>query len=981
MSNIYGPSKENDENHTLLFKKRNLEQLSGKCTVLCWNVWPILNENKLENLLQILEDNDISVACITESWFDAEKGPFSQRIKSRGYELHHAYREGKRGGGSAIMFKKQFMIKKGSASSSEYSSHEYSFIVMTLQSKRRLVIVCVYRKQEVSFNSFYEEFSLFMEKISSKGEIFLVVGDFNVWVEVEDNQDAKKLTTLMNAFGLVQKINDPTHREGHTLDHVYINEYQLELDCQVLSGTLGLTTDHFPILMRIPSPKSQNKTQSITFRKLKDVNMERFREDLQAAFNSMQLPDSNFKEMYLKYHDASQSVVDQHSPVETRRKRSEEAPWMDKEYRQNRTIHRQLERKWKKNRSDENRSNYVSQKKVCTELALSKQTHHYSKLIEDSSHSQRSLFKVANELLDKNSEKVLPTHDDPKQLADEFNNFFVDKVKKIRNSIPPVNEEITYYTRPFNGEMLMEFEPTNIDELRKIVSRNGVKTCMEDPIPSKLFVQVMDITLPVITKLVNQSLAEGSMEGVNWSVLDPLLKKAGLDFEAWKNYRPVNNLLYFSKLTERVVATRLDDHMDENSLHESSQFAYKAEHNTETMMLSLTDEAFRGFDNNMATVVIFLDLSAAFDTIDISKILQILNTEIGIGGTALQWFKSFLTGRTQRVKINGQYSESLEVPFGAPQGSVLGPKIFNINVRSQPLVFKHCKFSSSSFADDSNGRRSFSLSFQYNVLTTEVQKCMDEIILWSNDLFMKINPDKTEIALLRPSSLNNEVIINGILFHGQCIRFSEYVKNVGVVVDQNLSMDKHVSSVVSHSYKILKDIGRVKKYMTRKRLEELVHAVIANRLDYCNSLFVNISRENIFKLQKVQNTAARLILGRRRRDSAKECLRELHWLNIDTRITFKILLLVFKVLRGKCNMSLTYKGFNGRPEDFLLLKTPTFKTKYGQRTFEYNGSRLWNALPLHIRTEENIEVYKSRIKTLLFEGDEQLKQVAFKYKT
>ena len=78
------------------------------------------------------------------------------------------------------------------------------------------------------------------------------------------------------------------------------------------------------------------------------------------------------------------------------------------------------------------------------------------------------------------------------------------------------------------------------------------------------------------------------------------------------------------------MATRLDDHMDENSLHENSQFAYKAEHNTETMMLSMTDEALRGFDNNMATVVIFLDLSAAFDTIDISKLLQILYTEIGI---------------------------------------------------------------------------------------------------------------------------------------------------------------------------------------------------------------------------------------------------------------------------------------------------------------------------------------------------------------
>ena len=97
------------------------------------------------------------------------------------------------------------------------------------------------------------------------------------------------------------------------------------------------------------------------------------------------------------------------------------------------------------------------------------------------------------------------------------------------------------------------------------------------------------------------------------------------------------------------------------------------------------------------------------------------------------------------------------------------------------------------------------------------------------------------------------------------------------------------------------------------------------------------------KLQKLQNAAARLVLGRRRRESASQALRDLHWLNIDARIVFKILLLVFKVLRGMCsdNLKLTYKSFNGRPEDFLKLETPTFKTKFGERTFEYNGSRLW----------------------------------------
>ena len=139
---------------------------------------------------------------------------------------------------------------------------------------------------------------------------------------------------------------------------------------------------------------------------------------------------------------------------------------------------------------------------------------------------------------------------------------------------------------------------------------------------------------------------------------------------------------------------------------------------------------------------------------------------------------------------------------------------------------------------------------------------------------------------------------------------SSQVKNVGVWVDQNLSMNKHINSIVSHCYKILRDISRIKKYLPRKELEQLVHAVVIFRLDYCNSLFVNLNKEQLFKLQKVQNSAARLILGVRRRDSAKLALRELHWLNIEARVSFKILLLVFKVVRGMCHTKLTYKNFN-----------------------------------------------------------------------
>ena len=146
---------------------------------------------------------------------------------------------------------------------------------------------------------------------------------------------------------------------------------------------------------------------------------------------------------------------------------------------------------------------------------------------------------------------------------------------------------------------------------------------------------------------------------------------------------------------------------------------------------------------------------------------------------------------------------------------------------------------------------------------------------------------------------------------------------------------------------------------------------------------MNISKENLFKLQKVQNAGARLILGRKKRDSASAALKQLHWLPIEARIMFKVSLIVFKVIKGYCpeDFNLRYKRFNRRAEDYLLLETPTFRTVYGKRLFVYNGSRLWNALPVHVRAEEDIVKYKTMIKTILFDGHLELKKKAYKYES
>ena len=725
--------------------------------------------------------------------------------------------------------------------------------------------------------------------------------------------------------------------------------------------------------------------KTVTFRNKREMDIEGLRKELKEALEEIRFDDDEkFETKYSQYRTASEALIDKYAPIVTKTvKEKAKIPWMDEEFKSNRRKRRQLEKKWRKDKNEENRTNYLNQRNLCADMSISKQNSHYTKLVDEAGNDQKTLFKVANSLLDKGQTRVLPEHTDPLQLANEFNQYYINKIDKLRKSIPPTTRQTQEEGMRFSGEELSVFEPTTEEELKEIIKSFGIKTSPEDPIPADVLNSVIDVALPCLMKLVNRSLSEGSMECVKSSVIDPTLKNLKLDSDVNKNYRPVNNLVFFSKLTERVVKKRTNKHMTVNALHSDNQFAYKQYHSTETMMLGISDEVLMGFEKNQCTIVVFLDLSAAFDTIDIDKLLEILQNEIGITGVALKWFESFLKGRTQRVRIEGELSSMLEIMFGTVQGSVLGPDLYSIYVRYQPKIFEKCTFKSTSFADDSNGRKTFAIEFQFNVCKNEVAELLKEVMEWMNEKFMKINPEKTEILLLYPEELEEKIIIKGTIVGNQCIRFSKTVKNVGVWLDEKMKLEVHVNKIVSHCFKLLKDIGRIRNVISAKHTEMLVHAVISSRLDNCNSLFFNMGKSNTYKLQKVQNAAARLVARKRKRESISAVRKDLHWLDVESRVMFKLLLLVYKCINGVCSANLTkklkYKKYNCRPEDYLKLETTKVSTKYGRRTFGYAGPRLWNALPLKIRMEEEIGSFKSQTKTLLFRDKEEFKRKAFLY--
>ena len=152
-----------------------------------------------------------------------------------------------------------------------------------------------------------------------------------------------------------------------------------------------------------------------------------------------------------------------------------------------------------------------------------------------------------------------------------------------------------------------------------------------------------------------------------------------------KNYRPVSNLLFLSKLIERIVDIRLQQHISRNNLHSDNQFGYKKYHSTESLLLKIVDNLLLSCDVNMPSVVLLLDLSAAFDTVDHGKLLEVLYNDIGIRGTVYNWCKSFLTNRTFKVKIENSYSNEMWLPYGVAQSLDLDFLTYILNLYTSML--------------------------------------------------------------------------------------------------------------------------------------------------------------------------------------------------------------------------------------------------------------------------------------------------------
>ncbi|KAF7235683.1 putative RNA-directed DNA polymerase from transposon BS [Varanus komodoensis] len=333
--------------------------------------------------------------------------------------------------------------------------------------------------------------------------------------------------------------------------------------------------------------------------------------------------------------------------------------------------------------------------------------------------------------------------------------------------------------------------------------------------------------------------------------------------------RPDDEDKVLGRVLERVVAGQLQALLDETDYLDPFQSGFRPGYGTESALVALYNDLCREKDRGSASLLVLLDLSAAFDTIDHGILLDRL-AGLGVGGTALQWFRSYLNGRFQKVVLGDYGSAPWQLCHGVPQGSILSPLLFNIYMKPLGEVIRRCGLRNHQYADDTQLYLSFSTNPGEAVAV--LNRCLAEVMGWMRANKLKLNPDKTEVL--------------------------DKVRSLGVLLNPELSLEAQVTTVARSAFLQLRLINQLLPYLEYDCLATVTHVLVTSRLDFCNALYVGLPLKTVRILQLVQNRAARLLTGMGHYVHMTPVLHQLHWLPIEVRAQFKVLVMTYKALNG-----------------------------------------------------------------------------------
>ena len=963
--NICNDDDDINDIHKLFSELRNVRIKSARNIVFGHiNINSI--RNKFTELNVILKEHLVDVLVVSEVKLDETFSDVLFHIKD-----YCMYRQDytARSGGIIVYVRDSIANNAGKISINEKMVQCLS--VQLVIDKNRYTLIAIYKNPKCTDMVFEQHFEKIYDEVTGTGYESILIGDLNFNMIQPDCF----LHDLCDRYSLTNLVKSPTcfKSENPTLIDVILvsnkNMYMRSFVCDI-----HISDFHFMVgtVMRKFLPAAKVKYKYI--RKLKRIDYEVVKSDMEqmCILNQVQQeldPSLQFKTL----QSCLISIINKHAPKSKVKVTQDCLPKMSKELKRNILRRNMLRNKFFKKRSCDTFTEYRKMRNKVNILKRKEINKLFKERCNGGSRNAKFWETVKPYFTRKGSVKrniMLCENNeirtDTTQICEIFNEYFVKIGSDIGVPEPEfesVEEIFTYYENTsiitniknnVNKNKTFYFKQVTEQDVLKVIKDLKVnKATGPDEIPP-VFVKsiALEIT-PLITYVINECIWQNIFPAdMKVSNITPLFKKK--DSLCKENYRSVNVLTTLSKIFERILYNQQNEYFKD--IFDKLISGFRKGHSCCSMLLKLTEDVRKALDQGHCMGIVAMDLSKAFDIIPRGLFVAKLKA-YGYNNSACEMMLSYLTNRKQRVKIDDNVSPWVNPTKGVPQGSILGPLVFNIFMNDFFLVnFNSLIYN---YADDNTLAL---IGPDFDTVKYKMEVDAKKAVHWFNQNGMKANPEKFQVMFMG----KNVPKRFKICIYDINIESSENIEILGIILDTRLKFDLMVRQICRKVSCQINVLQRLRSKLDENSRMAAYNAFIMSNLVYCQIIWMYCGMKNINKLENLNKRALRFVNN----DYESDYDVQLQKADKNRLLTQRIINMGVEVFKAKVGISPIYiqemltgeiMMYNLRARNTLV--QPAYKTRtYGYRSFSYMGPKLWNSMTNELREAPTLPCFIERLR-------------------
>ena len=767
-------------------------------------------------------------------------------------------------------------------------SGEFQFLKLRNCNGHRKTVILgnVYRSPAASnrpekFNNLFDKILQKLNTNRYSNKIKYIVGDINQdLIKYDSETDCQNLIDNAHNNGFVQIVSRPTRITEHSatlIDHVYTNNIDSTLSCNII--TLDLS-DHLATHTRVTLGNStaesrristQSKVEKCNQRIFNEVNDLKFRqlihdetwEDALLDDLDTQSSYSKFNEIYTKHYNTAYTLRSEH--VRSRYERKNPKPWILPWLEIACARKNDLFHKFVNEPSPENKARYDKKNEFCAKhIGIAKIKYHKS-YFEKYKDNSRKQWQMINGLLNRNKKgnsminKLLDNKGNSitnsQQISENFNDYFCNiasDLKKSSSSSPLHRTGIGTYSDFMKNSVTNTIHLNDADagEIYSIIKNFKNKSTRDTKISALKIANESYVFTNALAGVINKSLRQGIFpDELKIARVTPIYKEGPKTDVS--NYRPISLLGSFSKIYEKIMHVRLINFFDSYNLLFDSQYGFRPGRSCEHALLNAHDTLLKSLNNRQVSILLLLDFSKAFDTVDHNILLAKL-AHYGIRGPALKWLRSYLSDRKQYVSVNNSDSSMTKITYGVPQGSILGPLLFIIYINDIPEISTIAKFIL--YADDANIIvTANTIEEVYNQIVSLIDNLED----WVHCNGLTLNLKKTKYLIFSRSKVALPCPLN---ISQTPIERKTETRFLGVIVDESLNWSRHVKTVIAKMSRYVGIMYKIKKLLPLKARLQIYHSFVQSHINFCSLVWGFSCKSNIEAIFCKQKKGLRAVI-------------------------------------------------------------------------------------------------------------------------